>query len=96
MQDLNNWVSGWVDWNLVLDEHGGPNWADNFVDSPIIANATANEFYKQPMYYAMGHVSKYIPEGSRRIGLQMHSQSAVEATAFLRPDAMITVVILNR
>ena len=23
---LNNWVDGWVDWNMVLDRQGGPNW----------------------------------------------------------------------
>ena len=54
IQDLNHWVTGWVDWNLALDEVGGPNWSGNFVDAPIIVNETADEFYKQPMYYAMG------------------------------------------
>ncbi|KAK8773049.1 hypothetical protein V5799_012418 [Amblyomma americanum] len=53
--DLNHWVTGWTDWNLALNTGGGPNWAQNFVDSPIIVNATAQEFYKQPMYYALGH-----------------------------------------
>ncbi|KIH62099.1 O-Glycosyl hydrolase family 30 [Ancylostoma duodenale] len=53
--DLNNFVAGWTDWNLCLDEQGGPNWVSNFVDSPIIVNGAADEFYKQPMFYAMGH-----------------------------------------
>ena len=47
-----------MDWNLALDMGGGPNWAGNFVDSPIIVNEEADEFYKQPMYYALGHVSR--------------------------------------
>jgi len=51
-QDLNHWVSGWTDWNLALDEQGGPNWANNFVDSPIIVSRVTDEFYKQPMFYA--------------------------------------------
>ncbi|KAH7962696.1 hypothetical protein HPB52_017539 [Rhipicephalus sanguineus] len=55
LQDLNHWASGWTDWNLALDTGGGPTWVKNFVDSPIIVNATAEEFYKQPMYYALGH-----------------------------------------
>ncbi|PIO61319.1 hypothetical protein TELCIR_17159, partial [Teladorsagia circumcincta] len=53
--DLNNFVTGWTDWNMCLNEQGGPNWVENFVDSPIIVNATSDEFYKQPMFYAMGH-----------------------------------------
>lgn len=55
MQDLQNWVTGWTDWNIALNMSGGPNWVDNNVDSPIIVNPEKNEFYKQPMFYAMGH-----------------------------------------
>jgi glucosylceramidase len=36
INDLNNFVGGWTDWNLALDLEGGPNWASNFVDAPII------------------------------------------------------------
>ncbi|CAN8029207.1 unnamed protein product, partial [Ixodes persulcatus] len=57
LEDLLHWATGWVDWNLALDLSGGPNWANNFVDSPIIVNATGREFYKQPMYYALAHFS---------------------------------------
>jgi glucosylceramidase len=52
---LNHWVTGWTDWNLALDMEGGPNWVKNFVDSPVIVNALGTEFYKQPMFYALGH-----------------------------------------
>lgn len=57
IQNLLNWVTGWTDWNLCLDEFGGPNWVGNFVDAPIIVNNSVKnyEFYKQPMFYFMGH-----------------------------------------
>ena len=41
IDDLNHWVTGWIDWNLVLDETGGPNYALNYVDAAIIANVTS-------------------------------------------------------
>lgn len=41
LEDLNHWVSGWIDWNLVLDEQGGPNYVNNFMDASIIANVTS-------------------------------------------------------
>lgn len=44
-----------MDWNLCLDMQGGPNWVKNFVDSPIIVDASKQEYYKQPMWYALGH-----------------------------------------
>lgn len=55
-----NWVSSWIDWNIALDMTGGPNWIKNFVDSPIIVNSIADEFYKQPMFYVLGHFSKFV------------------------------------
>ncbi|CAG5135396.1 unnamed protein product, partial [Candidula unifasciata] len=94
--DLNSWVTGWTDWNLALDLQGGPNWVSNFVDSPIIVNASNKEFYKQPMYYALGHFSKYLVPGSIWIGTQAQKDnSLIELTAFLRPDKSIAVVIHN-
>lgn len=39
IEDLNHWLSGWVEWNLVLDMTGGPNWASNEADAPIIIDA---------------------------------------------------------
>ncbi|GAB6029787.1 hypothetical protein CHUAL_005502 [Chamberlinius hualienensis] len=65
MKVLQNWGSGWIDWNMALDCDGAPNWINNFVDSPIIVNATEDAFYKQPMFYALGHFSKFIPPGSK-------------------------------
>lgn len=55
LQDLNNYVTGWTDWNLALDMSGGPNWVKNFVDSPIIVDRTKDVFYKQPTFYSMAH-----------------------------------------
>lgn len=35
IETLENWAVGWVDWNLCLDEGGGPSWARNWVDAPV-------------------------------------------------------------
>ncbi|CAG0891861.1 unnamed protein product [Cyprideis torosa] len=97
IQDLLHWVTGWVDWNLALDTEGGPNWANNFVDSPIIVNATAGEFYKQPMFYAMGHFSKFLPRGSVHIGLEgLDVSDDLDVVAFNTPDGNVVLELLNR
>ncbi|VEN61153.1 unnamed protein product, partial [Callosobruchus maculatus] len=67
MEDLNNYVGGWVDWNMVLDLTGGPTYIWNFLDASIVVNATAGEFYKQPYFYVIGHFSKLVPRSSVRI-----------------------------
>lgn len=99
LTNLNHFVAGWTDWNLALDLEGGPNWVKNYVDSPVIVDSSQGVFYKQPMFYHMGHFSKFIPEGSQRIGLVVSEESKktpLEYTAFLRPDGAAVVVLLNR
>lgn len=57
IQDLQHHVAGWIDWNLVLDEQGGPTYINNFVDAAVILNSsTKNELYKQPIFYVLAHV----------------------------------------
>ena len=49
IENLNHWSVGWLDWNLWLDERGGPNWAENHVDSPVLISGERQEVLVQPM-----------------------------------------------
>uniref|UniRef100_A0A8C9DTV6 Glucosylceramidase n=1 Tax=Prolemur simus TaxID=1328070 RepID=A0A8C9DTV6_PROSS len=90
-------VVGWTDWNLALNPEGGPNWVRNFVDSPIIVDITKDTFYKQPMFYHLGHFSKFIPEGSQRVGLVASEKNNLDTVALIHPDGSVAVVVvLNR
>lgn len=95
-QSMNNWVAGWIDWNLALDEQGGPNWVNNFVDAAIIVNKTADEFYKQPMFYALGHFSKFIPPGSVRMDGSSSRLNVIQTLSVKRPDNSFAVIFLNK
>lgn len=92
---LNNWVDGWVDWNMVLDRRGGPNWANNWCLAPVIVDTEQDEVYYTPMYYTIAHFSRFIRPGAKRIGLE-HSSSELMVTAARNPDGSIAVVILNQ
>lgn len=76
IEDLANGVAGWVDWNIALDMNGGPNWMGNYVDSPIIVNFEKGEFYKQPMFYAMAHFSKFVLPGAKVISYSTNSTAS--------------------
>ncbi|XP_017091564.2 lysosomal acid glucosylceramidase [Drosophila bipectinata] len=99
-QDFRYNFNGWLDWNLVLDEQGGPNYINNFVDAPIIVNASSrNEFYKQPIYYAIGHFSKFLPEESVRIETTLENQTnlftQLSVVGFQRPDGSVALILYN-
>ncbi|XP_060534930.1 lysosomal acid glucosylceramidase-like [Cylas formicarius] len=94
LENLENDVVGWIDWNMVLDTEGGPTWVGNTVDAPVIANATAGEFYKQPMFYGLGHFSKFVTPGSVRIDATTNTD--LKVLAFLRPDEKLALILWNR
>ncbi|MEK6154659.1 glycoside hydrolase family 30 protein [Flavobacteriaceae bacterium 3-367] len=92
---LNNWVDGWVDWNMVLDRQGGPNWFKNWCVAPVIVDPEKDEVYFTPIYYTLTHFSKYIRPGAVRIGFE-NSDDSLMATAVKNPDESIVVVLLNQ
>ncbi|MCB9048575.1 MAG: glycoside hydrolase family 30 protein [Lewinellaceae bacterium] len=92
---LNNWVDGWVDWNMVLDRQGGPNWFKNWCVAPVIVDPEKDEVYFTPLYHTMVHFSRYIRPGAKRIGYAL-SDDSLMATAAQNPDGSIALVILNQ
>ncbi|WP_406685790.1 glycoside hydrolase family 30 protein [Rossellomorea vietnamensis] len=94
MGDLNNYLEAWIDWNLVLNEEGGPNHVGNYCDAPVIVDTVNDEVRYNSSYYYIGHFSKYIKVGARRIGCQI-SNDAVSAASFENPDGEIVVVVMN-
>ena len=60
---LQTWASSFNDWNLLLDTGGGPRHANGGLDAPIVV-VNASAYYVQPFYYAFGHFSRFLPEGS--------------------------------
>ncbi|XP_059049052.1 lysosomal acid glucosylceramidase-like [Achroia grisella] len=97
LEDLNYNVVGWIDWNMALNEQGGPTYVSNFIDAPIIVFPDKGEFVKQPMFYAMGHFSKFVPRGSKRINVKATypDSTPLANIAFLTPRNTIVVVLHN-
>ena len=95
INDLNRWTVAWVDWNLILDERGGPNHVGNFCSAPILVDTRTGQPLYQSSFYYLGHFSRYIRPGAERI---LHASTAdeLETTAFLNQDGMIAVVVMNR
>jgi glucosylceramidase len=91
---LNNWVDGWVDWNMVLDTKGGPNWANNWCIAPVIVDPEKDEVYYTPLYYVMTHFSKFIRPEAKVIEANITDEELMVAAA-KNPDGSIAVVVFN-
>ncbi|HET9709040.1 MAG TPA: glycoside hydrolase family 30 protein [Gemmatimonadales bacterium] len=92
--DFNSGTEGWTDWNVLLDERGGPNHVGNFCFAPIHADTRSGKLIYTNSYYYIGHFSKFIHPGARRI-MAVASRSMLLVTAFRNVDGSVAVVVMN-
>lgn len=95
IHDFNNGTVGWTDWNVLLDENGGPNHVQNFCFAPIHADTRTGELTYTNSYYYIGHFSKFLKPGAKRIATST-SRSSLISTAFVNPDGKVVTIVMNR
>src|SRR5580698_102066 len=95
INDLNDGACGWTDWNILLDEHGGPNHVGNFCFAPVHADTRTGKLIYTNAFYYIGHFSKFIRPGARRIAVSSN-RPALQTTAFVNKDGKLVVVVMNK
>lgn len=95
INDFNNGTVGWTDWNILLDEQGGPNHVGNFCFAPVHADTKTGALRYTNAYYYIGHFSKFIRPGAKRVSTAA-SRSQLMATSFLNDDGRLVVVVMNQ
>lgn len=95
INDLNRWTVGWIDWNLLLDETGGPNHVGNLCSAPMLADRASGRLMPQPSFDYLGHFARFIKPGAERV-LCAASRQDLECTAALNLDGRLALVVLNR
>mmetsp|Transcript_122446 Transcript_122446/g.236047 ORF Transcript_122446/g.236047 Transcript_122446/m.236047 type:complete len:552 (-) Transcript_122446:50-1705(-) len=95
IKDFASGCEGWIDWNLYLDEQGGPNHKDNFCSAPIICDTKKDEIIYEASYWYMGHFSKFIQPGAFKL-LTASSRDVLQVVGFANPDQTIVVIVLNQ
>jgi len=94
VNDFNNGVVGWTDWNILLDQYGGPNHVGNFCFAPIHADLKTGKLTYMNSYYYIGHFSKFVRPGAKRI-ISSSNRDGLMTTAFINKDNKVVVVVLN-
>lgn len=92
--NFNNGCNIFCDWNLVLDEKGGPNHVKNFCDAPVMGDTQTDTVHIHDSYYYIGHMSKFVKKGAKRIGSSKYTHE-LETVSFKNPDGSIVSVVLN-
>lgn len=95
INDFNNGTVGWTDWNILLDENGGPNHVGNFCFAPVHADIRTNELIYTPAFYYIGHFSKFVHPGDKRIS-SATSYSTLLSTSFVTKEGKIVTIVMNK
>jgi glucosylceramidase len=92
--DFSNWVAAFIDWNIVLDQRGGPNHVGNFCDAPVIVDTRTKEVRYSASFYYIGQFSRYVRNGAHRIATT-GAGKALQAISFANPDRSVVTIVLN-
>jgi glucosylceramidase len=96
IRGTRNWAEAIVKWNLVLDENDGPHTGGctNCTGVATIQRATRT-FRLTADYYALGHASRFVVPGARRVGSTTFESQGLETVAFVNPDGSHALIALN-
>ena len=94
IKDFNNGTVAWTDWNILLNEYGGPNHVGNFCFAPVHGDTNSGELLLTNSYYYIGHFSKFIRPGAKRVSTGTTS-NRISSTSFMNQDGSLVVIALN-
>lgn len=95
LNDLNNGITAYCDWNILVDQTGGPNHVGNFCFAPLVGDVNSGKLYFTNEYWYIGQFSKFIRPGARRISTTTN-RDILQATSFINKNGKLATVVLNR
>lgn len=94
INDFNAGSTGWTDWNILLDQNGGPNHVGNFCFAPVHGDIEKDELVFTPTFYAIGHFSKFVNPGAKRLSTTT-SRSPILSVSYQNPDGSLAGIVYN-
>ena len=88
-------MHGYLDWNILLDEKGGPNHVGNFCEAPLLCDPALDTVEKKLSFEYIGHFSRYIRPGARRIASSCYTDK-MDTVSFMNPDGTLVSIFLNK
>lgn len=93
-----NWARTISKWNIALDQNDGPqnggcqNCRGLVTIDRSVSPARVTFNYD---YYALGHISRFVLPGARRIAATTFGAGSIEDVAFQNPDGSLVLVAFN-
>jgi len=96
---MNHWLSGWIDWNIVLDKRGGPNHVGNFCGAPIMIDTESSYVYYTPVFSILSQFSRTIRPGDvvveTSLDIEPDLKDVLISSASMSPQKKLSVQVFN-
>ena len=93
--DLNHGMCAFYDWNLLLDEKGGPNHVGNYCHAPFLYDVEKKKLLPQKTQEQYEMFSHFICPGSVRVQTTKFTEQ-IDTVAYRTPDGRIVLILLNK
>ncbi len=93
---LNHWMTGFCDWNIVLDKIGGPNHVSNFCGAQVMVDCENGDVYFTPYYYVLKQFSRSMRPGDIVVGVNQNVHPDLHVCAVLKHDGSMAVNMINK
>lgn len=93
--NLNNGMQAFYDWNILLDNKGGPNHVQNYCDAPFLYHQGEKKLEKRMILKYYWHFAHFIKPLAKRVAHTKYTDE-LEVTAWKNPNGDIVLIVLNR
>lgn len=92
--NLNEGMDAFFDWNILLNEEGGPNHVGNNCEAPFMYDREEKNLIKKESAYYLWHFSHFIEKGAVRVATSKYNKD-IETVAFKKDDK-VTIILFNQ
>ncbi len=93
--DIDHGATLLFDWNIYLDQEGGPNHVQNFCSAPVMCDVNTKEIILNPSQQAIALIGQTAVPGSTHIASSAWHPD-IQTVAFLLPEGGASMLLLNR
>ncbi len=91
---INNWSSAVIEWNLAANAKYEPHTPGGCTECKGAFTIQGVEISRNVSYYIIGHISKFVPAGSKRIE-SSSSNDLIKTSSFITPNGKKVTIVLN-
>jgi glucosylceramidase len=95
VRNMRNGGETVINWNLALNQSGGPHQGHCGTRCNGVVEIAGGTVTRNAEFYVLGHLSKFVDAGARRIGSTSEQSGGLQNVVFQNPDGTRVAYVVN-